>query len=307
MKKLTLVAALTATTFLATPIVAATTVSAGVVVIETQSAIDEINAKYAVEYDRIENEATALSENAPDPSTFEAAVNFEFDVTWETTSIKFDIPEVTMQTHKFSLHLPQFKMKRIGVSWDNPEVRMVLRVVGKYPCFRGFKWYSCDIKTKVPEVHMVRREAKFDVPEVYWDKTSFSMDIPEFHMKTIEFKLDLPQFELQDVKGQFATLEDEANALSAEATVLAQAQKGEIASVVASDLSLKREEVAAQFDIAITTMEASIVDIRNAGADPTALISDEGTVDLIAMLNNLKLQRAETLNLLSDKVAEYSS
>lgn len=272
-----------------------------------EAQIEAIQEKYRAEFDALRHKGEQLAADAPSPTAIEGGVGIDFDVKWERTTIKFDIPEVVMKTREFKLHLPQFRMKRTSIKWDNPEFFWAVTKVGEYPCFKGLKWYSCDIKTKVPQVRMVRREAKFDIPDVFWDITSFKMDIPEFFSKRVEIKLHLPQFYAKDVKGEISVHKAKAEAISGEASALAERQKAEITSVVSADLVAKRDSVAGQFDSAIVSLEAAIASVRQAGANPEAMVSDEGTENLVAKLEDLRVQRAETMAMFDSKIDELQS
>lgn len=272
-----------------------------------ESEIAAIQERYQQEFGALQREGERLSEDAPTPTKVEAGVGIDFDVEWEITSIKFDIPEVFMKTREFKMHLPQFRMKRTSIKWDNPETYWAVTKVGEYPCFKGWKWYSCDIKTKVPQIRMVRREAKFDVPEVFWDITSFKMDIPEFYSKRVEIKLHLPQFYAKDVDVQVEAHKAKAEEISLKAEILAGQQKAEINEVVAIDLREKREDAVAQFDGAIASLEQSIEKIRAAGANPEAIASETGTENLVAKLKELRMKRNETVALFDQKIGEFAS
>lgn len=271
---------------------------------ETDPEIAAINARYAEQFAAIEAEGRQLTDDAPDPSSIEAGVGFEFDVKFETTTLKFDVPEVVMKTRKFSMHLPQFRMNRTTISWDNPEFFTEYKKVGEYPCFKGWKWYSCDIKMDVPVMKMVRREASFDVPEVFWDVTSFSLDIPEFFSKRVEIKLDLPQFYLKDVKVEIGEHEDRVKALSAKATAIAEAQKTEVMAVVVNRIGEQRTAVEQQFSQAIASLDDAINQIAAAGANPTQVPSEGGAINLLAMKDELVAKRDATLADMDAQIAE---
>lgn len=269
-----------------------------------ESQIEAIQEKYRVEYESLRQKGEQLAADARSPTEIEAGIGIDFDIEWERTSIKFDIPEIIMKTREFKLHLPQFRMKRTSIKWDNPEFFWEVTKVGEYPCFKGWKWYSCDIKTKVPQVRMVPREAKFDIPQVSWEITSFKMDIPEFFSKRVEIKLHLPQFYAKDVKGEISAHKAKADAISVEASALAARQKAEITAAITEDLLAKREMVAGQFDDAIASLEGAIASVQQAGANPEAMVSDEGTENLVARLNDLRNKRSETMAMFDAKLAE---
>ena len=271
------------------------------------SKIAAIEEKYEGQLAAIRAEGDQMASEAPDYDGTEVMLDMSVDVTWDTTSIIFDIPEVTMKTRELSLDLPQFRMKTKRIVWDNPEMKMVLKTVGKYPCFRGLKQYMCDIKTKVPELKMVRREAKIDIPEVFWARTSFKMDIPEFSMNRVEIKLDVPQFRAEEVDVKIDAYKARAEELAARAEALGRSQKDEIEAAVIEDLSAKKTEIALQFDTAISQLENAIETVRSHGANPAAVQSEDGTVNLVAQLDDLRAKRTDALSVISEKLSELAS
>lgn len=266
--------------------------------------LPEIQAQYDAERRALAAEIEALRQQAPDPNSVEGMLDFEADLEWEMTSLKFDVPEVSMNTRSFALHLPQVSMRRVSISWDNPEVHMEMKTIGKYPCFKGWKWYSCDIKTKMPQLRMVRREAKFDVPDVSWDRTDFSLDIPEFRMKRIEIKLHLPQVSGGSVSGEVTAYETRMEALAEKGEDLAAREVAATIAVVVEDLVDKRDDADRQFAAAITQLKAAAATLEERGIDPAKAASGDGTIDLLAQLAELRDRRDATLARLDAKIAE---
>lgn len=299
MKKLLIAIAAIAvtTTALTAPVSAAQSV---------EEQINAINEKYEPRFMALQSEGQAIAESAPKPSEFEGAVGISGEVDWEMTSIKFDIPEVVMKTREFSLHLPQFRMDTTSVKFDIPKTYFKITKVGEYPCFKGWKWYSCDIKTKVPQFRTETVEVKFDLPQVSWDITSFKMDIPEFFNKRVEWKLHLPQFTVKDVDVEIGKTENAAKDLEKRAFALGAAQKAEIQAVVAADLKDKRASTVAQFDSAIQTLKAGIAKVRSAGANPEAINANGSTQNMVAQLAELKKKRSEVLSIIDQKIAEVT-
>lgn len=265
-----------------------------------------IKEKYAARLEQIKREGQALSDKAPSPTAVEAGINIDFDVSWETTSMKFDIPEIKILTREFKLHLPQFRMKRHSINWDNPETFWAVTKTAPYPCFKGLKMYTCWIKTKVPQIKMVRREAKFDLPEVFWEVTSFKMDIPEFYSKRVKWKLDLPQFKAKDVKVEIGKHKAAAERLAVKAKALGNEQKAEFYAVAVNDLKSKRSTVSTQFDTAEKMMSEAIQKIKAAGANPEALTVNGAIQNLVVELAKLRTKRAEILAMIDAKIKEMT-
>jgi hypothetical protein len=179
-------------------------------------------------------EDRAGSIKTPDPDNdFEAMIQFDFDVTWDLTSFKMDIPKFKMENKKMSLDLPQVTMKNKEMKFDVPQVKMVTKKVGQKPEVT-VKWVMekvGPIKTKVPKTYVKWTDIKMDVPVTYterkrivagvpqfkMDTTSFVMGIPKTWMETEEFKLHLPQFYLKNIKTEIKETEQQAKALQADA------------------------------------------------------------------------------------------
>lgn len=281
----------------------------GTTAVASQAEIDEINARYDAAFNALQSDINEWQAEAPAPSEFEAVVdvNVEGIVTWEITDFSFDIPEIIFKTREFSLDLPQFKWDRTGFSMDIPEVFMAVTKVGEYPCFKGLKWYSCDIKTKVPQVRMVRKDFSLDLPQVWWDRTSFSMDIPEFFSKRVEVKMHLPQFKLESVSGQIGAYQAEGEAFAMKAEKLGKAQEAEIKSAVAADLEAQKSEVYSQFDGAIEALDKAISDLKAAGGDPAKVNTPEGVVNLIAMRADVLEKRKAALTQISAQIEQLKA
>jgi hypothetical protein len=273
----------------------------------SQSEIDTINAEYEAKFDTLQAEMTEWESEAPDFSNLEASVGATFDVTWEITDFSFDIPEIVFKTREFSLDLPQFKWDRTGFSMDIPKVYMAVTKVGEYPCFRGWKWYSCDIKTKVPQVRMERKDFSLDLPQVWWGRTSFSMDIPEFYSKRVEIKMHLPQFKLESVEGEITAYQEEGESFAIRAQQLGQSQEAAIKGAVADELGTQKAAVVAQFDEALAALDKAIADLRSAGADPANVNTDEGTMNLVEMREQVLSKRSIALAEIDAQIAQLNA
>jgi len=260
-----------------------------------QAEIEVINARYEAAFEALETDVNNWATDAPRPSEFEATIDAEIEVTWEITDFSFDIPDIKFKTRNFSLDLPQFKWDRTGFSMDIPELFMAVTKVGEYPCFRHWKWYSCDIKTKVPQVRMVRKDYSLDLPQVWWDRTGFSMDIPEVFSKRIEIKMHLPQFKLESVRSQISAYQAEGEAFAVRAEELGRAQEAEIKSVAATEIEAQKAEVIAQFDDAIAALDKAINDLKGVGADPEKVNTPDGMINLVAMREDVIAKRVSAL------------
>lgn len=270
------------------------TVGTGAALASTQT-IAEIEAKYDAQFDALQTEMQDWQGTAPDPSGIEATIGAEFDVTWEITDFSFDIPEVVFKTREFSLHLPQFKWDRTSFSMHVPEIHMETKKVGEYPCFKGWKWYSCDAKMDVPVTRMVHKKFSLDLPQTWWDRTSFSMDIPEFYSKRVEIKMHLPQFKLKDVHGEISAYQKQGEAFGLRAQQLGEAKKADMKAAVRTQIGTEKQKAVAEFDKALAALDKAIGEIRAAGADPARLNTPDGVINLIAVRAEIVQKRDQTI------------
>lgn len=271
-----------------------------------QQKIEEIEKKYKAEYDRLRAEGEEIAENAPSPNEVEAVIGIETDVDWKVTTMKFDIPVVFIKTREFKLHLPQFRIDRKVIKFDIPETYMATTKVGEYPCFKGWKWHSCDLKMDVPQFSMKRVDVSLDLPVISWDVTSFKMDIPEFYNKRIDWKLHLPQFKVTDVNGELRTVDADVKKLTNRASEISANQKQEITRVIGDDLTSKRGMISKQFDAAINALQKGIEQTRAVGANPENIVADGKTINLVAKLNDLQTQKTKAIADIDKMIANLS-
>lgn len=269
--------------------------------------VEKIKEKYQAEYAQLQADIQQWQASQPEFEDYEQVLGVSFEVDMELEDFSFDIPEVRMKTEEFSLDLPQFKMERTSFSMHVPEVRMVLKKVGEYPCFKGWKWYSCDIKTKVPEVHMKHKKMSFDYPKVWWGRTSFKMDIPVFNSKRVEIKMHIPKFKLVDPKDEMNSYSAAGETFAARGKQLAQAQKADIQEAVKSSMAAKRESISSKFNDAIIAIDKAIGQTRKAGADPSKLNGENGVINLISMRDAIISQREEALAAFDKQIANLRS
>jgi hypothetical protein len=259
-----------------------------------QQRIANINAAYDAEWKEIAAEGERIKDKAP--GKVAAAVNIDVKCKSKEHQIKLDIPEVSMKTQKWSLDLPQTSMKTHSIKWDNPETFVANTTCGYYPRISRGHIRMKPIICKLPQVRMVKREAKFDVPEFKWDTTSLKLDIPEFKMVTQTWKFDLPDCKVTKVSAEVKEMEDDSARLGARADALAARQQTEIAAVVAEENVAARLKVQAQFDDGIAKLQEAILKIKENGIDPSHVRQEDGTfVDLYAQLVDLQKRRNEEL------------
>lgn len=240
-----------------------------------QDRVQSIVDRYQPIFAQLQAEGEKMEGDFEAPGTFEAVINIDFDVSWEDTSIIFDVPSVTMKTIRFSLDIPEVTMNTKSIVFDTPSVRMVTRVVGKYPCFRGFKIYSCDMKMDIPEVFMERQDIRMDIPEFTMRRKDISFDVPEFFMQRIEWKLHLPQFTAKSVSAAVSNMEHMASELKDRGEKLSLSMKAEIDAIMVNGMAVgaqasvaERNAAAAPFNDGIAKIMAVIDQLVARKVDP---------------------------------------
>lgn len=266
-----------------------------------QVEIENINQKYAAEWEGIREEGDKLKDEAPDGP--ETAFKIDFDCDMKPNEISLDIPEVTMKTRNLSLHVPQVTMKTNRISWDEPHTYTGTTVCGYYPEFRGLEVRMSEIKCDIPQVTMVRKEAKIDIPEFKWDRTEFKMDIPEFKMVTQRWKFDLPDCKIKDVEAETKKIKKKSKDLEERSTTIANRQKAEINQVVIADLTRKRNELDETFRSNITNISEVIDTVKSYGMDPTKVPQEDGNqINLVETMTELENKRKIEVGKLDDLI-----
>ena len=267
-----------------------------------QERIDAIVARYDPMFKALEAEGQQMQDDFEEPSPGGAVLTVDFDVSWNKTDIKLDIPSARMRRYDISFDLPEVRMNRKDMSFDTPSTRMVRKKVGEYPCFKGWKWYSCDIIIDVPEFFMDRQEISMDIPEVYKKRVDIAFDLPEFFMNRVEWSLHLPQFKIINVSAEVQEMEDRGKNLRAKSEQLSAAMKAEIDTVLANAFSEgsqtvveKRNAVTAPFDAAIGQITKTIDELVAKKVDPIKVPANDGNINLRKTLEEVVAQREAAL------------
>ncbi len=275
---------------------------------------DKVAAMAALETDYKDEQAALQTEGeAIDKAGGNLSISGTVEMKMTEQRWVFHLPSMTMKIHAMSLDLPQTTMKTRAIIWDNPTIVMRPTKTGQYPRFKchGFKctveWK--DIITNLPHTEMRRQSISMNIPEFRMDRTDLSTKIPEFQMKRQEWKINIPEFTLHDVKAEARTLQDRGKKLGESADALTGTIKTKAAEASAgvyacyrTDLSDKRQQVAAQFDGALTQLDGAIVSIRAAGADPTAMQTDAGVLNLVSERQRIESERGEALKQIDDSI-----
>ena len=262
-----------------------------------------------------------IDENAPDPSDFEAALNFTFDVKWKITSIKFDIPKFSMEREVLKFDIPEVRMKTEEIKFDVPSTRMVRKCIAKKPVFRHWKWYNECIYAKVPEVYMKRVSFKTDIPKFNSKRVDIKFDKPVVKMEPTEIKLHLPHFYLKkldvQIEGHKNEIEDVASDMTSEISVVQIEMKSELEAEIGAEISLmfdelrddiikERDNVSMSYEEAISKTKAAINILKgnNATDEVTKLetqlskiVEDYKNIlaDLDATIKDISKQEEEAL------------
>lgn len=271
-----------------------------------QRKIEEINKRYEEEWVRIKRESDSIKNRAPTGA--ETVAGIDLDCKMKRNEIRLDIPEVSMSLQNISLHLPQVTMKTQRIVWDNPETFMGTTTCGWIPEFYDWQIRMRPVQCDLPQIRMVRREAKIDTPEFRWDRVDIKMHIPEFRMKSQEWVFDLPECEINSVSVETERIKADAKKLQDRSSALANEQQKEIKSVVVLDLTNRRQQLDGSFEQAITQVQQAIDKIKVYGIDPTKVRQENGSeVNLVELLQQIQEKRRFELEKLDQKISELST
>ncbi|HDY8072360.1 TPA: hypothetical protein RQK93_004672 [Vibrio vulnificus] len=252
---------------------------------QIQNKVEAIKSKYKNRIAEVQKDGAErvkrINEDAPDPSNFEAVINFTFDIKWKVTSIKVDIPKFSMERETLKFDIPEVRMKTESIKFDVPATRTKRVCLFKKPVFRNWKWYSECVYGNKPEVYMRRVEIKTDIPVFNSKRVDIKFDKPVVRMETTEIKLHLPHFYLKQVDVQIEAhqqeLQDVASDMSNELSVVQGSMKEELKVEITKEIVTmfddiqqsileNREQVAANYDDAIDKTKQSIKRLKESNA-----------------------------------------
>lgn len=267
-----------------------------------QERIDSVVSRYKPQFDSLKSEAEQMQRDFEEPSDVGAVLQIDIDVSWKKTDIVFDVPSVRMKKHNISFDLPEIKMTTKDMSFDTPSVKMVTKKVGEYPCFKGLKWYSCDLKMDVPELFMERQEISMDIPEVSMKRHDISFELPEFFMSRVDWSLHLPHFKIINVKAETQAMQDKGYNLTMRSKALGAAMKTEIDTIMAGgfgegaqSIFSQREAIARPFNEAISTISETIDALTAKKIDPIKVPASGGDINLRKQLQEVVTKRDDAL------------
>ena len=182
-----------------------------------KATVDAFAAEVKSNTDAVSAETQKDLEERQDEWKKRSDVEFEFEVTFEATSILIPVVEVTVVDQKWSLDLPQVTMKQQDIIFDVPATKMTPMKTGQYPeIYCEDTWISLpfggktkgipeckvvwkDIITLVPEFYMERKTISLHLPEFKIDRTDMILGVPEFKVSQQEVVIHLPQFKLKSI------------------------------------------------------------------------------------------------------------
>ena len=270
---------------------------------ELQQRIDAVTARYRPELDRLQREGEDLAGQSERPSDHELILNVDFDVDWKDREIIFDLPSVTMRERRLSLDLPVVTKKRQRIVFDTPSVRMEVRIIGKYPVFRGttIKWKY--IKTKVPVPFLERQEIIYDIPEVRMERKDFSLKIPEFTKSRQRWVVRLPEFTVKSVKAEARELQQKGEDLQRRGEDIGARMRKEIDAVMAEFFGAVSEEgadlrdaVSDNYEAAIGATNEAINGLAAYKIDPIKVPTESGDLNLRKQYAELIAERDRVLS-----------
>lgn len=260
---------------------------------------DNLAAQYESRYRQLEEEGATIDDETPQPSGVEVAINADVDVKWENKKFIIDLVSVTMKDKKISFSTPQMTMKTKSMVFSKPEVVMVAKKIGQRPVVvcKGLKCTTKwkDIITHVPTTRMKRVEIKTDLPEFRYAVTSFVTGIPQIRKDRKEITMKLPEVTIKKVTAETEKVKEKAGRIENESNRIADEQEEAFSMLVHQKFECQRENlitsrqaVDAQFEAAISELNSSIERIKNSGADPAGIKSDDGTdINLYALREEL--------------------
>lgn len=146
-----------------------------------------------------------INEEYEDPNAVEGTVNASFDVKWEMTSIKLDLPKIRMRREDLSFDVPELHTELEEIKFKVPATKIVEKCVTKVPKVIRVvppKVEMVCLNVPVPEVYMKDVSIKIDLPKLRKKRIEIKFDIPEFHMERVEIKTKVLKIYMRDVEAQ---------------------------------------------------------------------------------------------------------
>lgn len=211
--------------------------------------IEAITAKYDPKFEVLERRINALDDNMP--SKEEMFINVDLS---EMEEVRFSmhIPEFSMKRWEFSMDIPEFKMKLRQFSWDIPKC----------------DWDMVDFgigKTKFLKCSKHRHEWSTKIPEVSMEVRKLSMDIPVVSMKQRDFSFHLPKISIGGPRDHVEKMKLSGEAIQTEASLLRAQMDTEIREQVRAFLLTSRSEAEKQFQFGLDMFDVGISSAPDVG------------------------------------------
>jgi hypothetical protein len=233
---------------------------------------DDIQAKIDAIVEKYRPQVEAAERTINDEADHRSPIQLKGKCSWDLTSAKFDVPQVTFELRHFSFHTLKTTMKLREFSFDRPVVRWGMTHIGP-------------VKLHLPKIYNERVRWSTKIPEFRWELTEWSTKIPEFRMETTEIKFHTLKCKLTDAYvGPPKPSNDSMKTINREEEHLRElmaTQTAEINAAVQDDLAAVdasfRQEMAvaeAQIDEAVASLDASIAELVAHGQSAAAIQVD---------------------------------
>jgi hypothetical protein len=255
----------------------------------TDPEIVKIQEHYQHEFDELEKEGHELENRAPKGGV--NILNENVKAGWERHEIDLQIPVFKMEYRHFAIPSVRVEMKRRTISFDRPGIRMVMKVIGRYPEINHFHVHMKEIKTLVPEPTMEHVAIKFDVPEVKAGKIEVKTFMPKIStQKKRIIAFDLPYVNVTDLSKEGQEAARDGENLKIKGEQLAVAMKEELKAVSKRRLVEIREQLEAQHLADVSRINEASQASHASGAEPSALAdsSDNSVTNLAAELDQVE-------------------
>ena len=234
-----------------------------------EQSINEFESELALIQDEVQNEADELKEETPEG--IEVALGFDLEVGSREEVWKLHLPQFILEEQQVgSWDIPEIFIEQQDIIFHTPSVRMVMKVVGKYPevkCgWRGCRTTWKEIKTKVPETFMEEQKIRMGVPVVRTKHQNIILSIPVVEFKLTELKFNVPTIEIEDVSGRISETKREAKKLQSETEKRIEKEKvlfkteylQRLEPVHTSLYDCLRQNILTQQDIQVSMLESGI-------------------------------------------------
>ena len=223
---------------------------------ELEAVILQAVEEYKRQVGRISQEAKdgadQIESKAPRPSAVEGVVGYTVQVTSVDHRIQLDLPVVKVHEKNLAMHIPQVVgTDKSDIVFHTPSVRMVRKVISRYPevSIHGVKW--CEISADVPETFQQEHRIAVLYPKVSMARHDIKVNVPEVFMESRDFTFRLPSVTVKSVNAEGEKAKEDGEQLSADTNAkldkakagLKQAFADKVKPAVASKFEAMRQKV----------------------------------------------------------------